>query len=77
LETKGGVLELETVRFTGPLVCPGVTESVAFDPRFDASAKLSVVAVTVRFTVVVFDTPDAVACTVTATFETGVIFAVV
>jgi len=41
------VLELETVKFTGPLVCPCVTESVAFDPRFDASVKLSVVAVTV------------------------------
>lgn len=71
------MLELETVRFKALLVCPGVTESVAPDPRFDARAKLSVVAVTVRFTVVVFDTPDAVACTVTATFETGVMLAAV
>jgi len=44
------VLELETVKFTAPLVCPCVTERVAFDPRFDARVKLSVVAVTVTAT---------------------------
>jgi len=41
--------------------------------------KLSVVPVTVRLTVVVFDTPDgvSVACTVTAILEAAAIFAAV
>ena len=52
---------------------------MAPEPRFDESEKLSVVAVTVRFTVVVFDTPDwvSVACTVTGVFETTAMFAAV
>jgi hypothetical protein len=68
---------LTTVKFTAPLVCPCVTASVAPEPRFDESEKLSVVAVTDRLTVVVLVTPEAVAWTVTATFEAAAILAAV
>jgi hypothetical protein len=75
--TNDGVLELATVRFTAPLVCPCVTANEALAPRLDLREKLSVVAETVRFTVVVFDLPDrgSVASTVTGALDTGAIFA--
>lgn len=55
---------LLTVRLTVP-VCPWVTLKVAADPRLELRVKLSVVAVTVKLTVVVAETDPEVPVTVT------------
>ena len=58
-------VELVTVRVTAPLVLPCATDSVAPVPRLEVSEKVSVVAVTVRLTVVELDAPPDVPLTVT------------
>ena len=61
---KLGVLVLLTVSFTWP-VCPCCTLNVADEARLDVRVKLSVVAVTLKLTVVVAETDPEVPVRVT------------
>jgi len=74
--TNGGVLVLVTAIFAGVVVPPCDTDRVV-PAALEVREKLSVVAVTVRVTVVVLETAPLVPFTVTEIFVAAAMFAVV